>query len=172
MRTLRPAVYFASRPRFVRGGVRRVPRRMRLPSTGRAALAYMQGSLRQAVLRLKFSAGRKAGRAFGGVAGDHLGFVTAGRAGLTHPSSSPFPCTRRAGASEALINRNCWRRDWRERCGGSARGGAQVAKACLRRKRATPPQTGLSVAARRENLRGRVRGGRTRCDSRTQDRAG
>jgi ComF family protein len=35
-------------------------------------------------------------------------------------------------------------------------GGAapQVAKDCLRRKRATPPQTGLSVAARRENLRG------------------
>jgi predicted amidophosphoribosyltransferase len=30
----------------------------------------------------------------------------------------------------------------------------RVAKACLRRRRATPPQTGLSVAARRENLRG------------------
>lgn len=30
----------------------------------------------------------------------------------------------------------------------------QIANACLRRKRATPPQTGLSVAARRENLRG------------------
>jgi len=36
------------------------------------------------------------------------------------------------------------------------RGGAapQIAKACLRRKRVTPPQTGLSVAARRENPRG------------------
>ena len=30
----------------------------------------------------------------------------------------------------------------------------QVAKACLRRLHATTPQTGLSVAARRENLRG------------------
>ncbi len=39
---------------------------------------------------------------------------------------------------------------------GRQSGGAapQIAKACLRRKRATPPQTGLSVAARRENLRG------------------
>ena len=39
---------------------------------------------------------------------------------------------------------------------GKQRGGAapQVAKACLRRTRATPPQTGLSVASRRENLRG------------------
>lgn len=39
---------------------------------------------------------------------------------------------------------------------GRQRAGAapQVAKDCLRRKRATPPQTGLSVAARRENLRG------------------
>lgn len=39
---------------------------------------------------------------------------------------------------------------------GRRSGGAtpKVAKACLRRKRATPPQTGLSVAARRENLRG------------------
>jgi ComF family protein len=36
----------------------------------------------------------------------------------------------------------------------SAGAAPQVAKACLRRKRATPPQTGLSVAARRENLRG------------------
>ena len=30
----------------------------------------------------------------------------------------------------------------------------QVEKSCLRRKRATPPQTGLSASARRENLRG------------------
>lgn len=30
----------------------------------------------------------------------------------------------------------------------------RVAKDCLRRKRATAPQTGLSVSARRENLRG------------------
>ena len=30
----------------------------------------------------------------------------------------------------------------------------QVARGCLRRRRATPPQTGLSLAARRENLRG------------------
>jgi len=39
---------------------------------------------------------------------------------------------------------------------GRQNGGAAppVAKACLRRQRATPPQTGLSVAARRENLRG------------------
>lgn len=36
------------------------------------------------------------------------------------------------------------------------KGGAElrVAKGGLRRKRATPPQTGLSLAARRENLRG------------------
>ena len=33
-------------------------------------------------------------------------------------------------------------------------GAASCRRACLRRKRATPPQTGLSVAARRENLRG------------------
>ena len=39
----------------------------------------------------------------------------------------------------------------RKRNGGTA---PIVAKACLRRTRATPPQTGLSVAARRENLRG------------------
>jgi ComF family protein len=36
----------------------------------------------------------------------------------------------------------------------NGRAAPQVAKACLRRQRATPPQTGLSVAARRENLRG------------------
>lgn len=30
----------------------------------------------------------------------------------------------------------------------------QVEKSCLRRRRATPPQTGLSASARRENLRG------------------
>jgi ComF family protein len=39
----------------------------------------------------------------------------------------------------------------RRQNGGAA---PQVAKACLQRHRATPPQTGLSVAARRENLRG------------------
>jgi ComF family protein len=39
----------------------------------------------------------------------------------------------------------------RRQSGGTA---PEVAKACLRRQRATPPQTGLSVAARRENLRG------------------
>jgi predicted amidophosphoribosyltransferase len=30
----------------------------------------------------------------------------------------------------------------------------KVVNSCLQRKRATPPQTGLSVSARRENLRG------------------
>jgi ComF family protein len=41
------------------------------------------------------------------------------------------------------------------------KGGAElrVRKGCLRRRRATPPQTGLSLAARRENLRGAFEAG-------------
>jgi predicted amidophosphoribosyltransferase len=37
---------------------------------------------------------------------------------------------------------------------GKGRSELRVVKGCLRRRRATPPQTGLSLAARRENPRG------------------
>jgi ComF family protein len=111
------------------------------------------GKLRQAVLRLKFAKDERLGERLGELlapAWDALPQRSESRSLLIVPV--PLHSSRRrergfnqsdllaSGLARALVKR-----------GGAA---PQVAKACLRRKRATPPQTGLSVTARRENLRG------------------
>jgi ComF family protein len=112
------------------------------------------GKLRQAVLRVKFSGDERLGR--------HLGELLASTWDtLPHVGDydSPLivpvplhPSRRRergfnqsellaAGLVQVLARRNAGR-------------DPKLVKSCLCRKRATPPQTVLSVSARRENLRG------------------
>jgi ComF family protein len=112
------------------------------------------GLLRQAVLRVKFSGDERLGV--------HLGEMLAttwGSLPLIDGADSPLivpvplhPSRRR----QRGFNQSDLLADGLVR--GFARQGSKQApkliKSCLCRKRATTPQTGLSVAARRENLRG------------------
>jgi competence protein ComFC len=121
---------------------------------GARSFGLYTGNLRKAVLRVKFSGDERLGR--------HLGELLASTWD-TLPQAREFnsalivpvplhPSRRRergfnqsellaAGLVRALAKRNA----------GSA---PKIIKSCLCRKRATTPQTGLSVSARRQNLRG------------------
>lgn len=121
---------------------------------GARSFGLYSGKLRQVVLRLKFAGD--------GLWGARLGELLASTwdslpqvGELTSPLIVPVPLhpsrRRERGFNQSdLLAAGLVRALARQ--GGEA--APQVAKACLRRKRATPPQTGLSVAARRENLRG------------------
>jgi len=121
---------------------------------GARSFSHYRGNLRQAVLRLKFAGNERLGLRLGEMLVFPWDSLPRGKE-FTSPLIVPVPLhpSRRrergfnqsdllaAGLARAL------ERSW-------GRAVPRVAKACLRRKRATPPQTGLSLAARRENLRG------------------
>jgi ComF family protein len=121
---------------------------------GARTFGIYAGTLRQAVLRVKFRGDERLGWRLGGLlmtawdslpqAGEVVSPVIV--AVPLHPSRR-----RERGFNQSELLAAGLARALRQRSDGTA---PQIAKACLRRKRATPPQTGLSVAARRENLRG------------------
>ena len=125
------------------------------PSFDRArSFGLYAGKLRQVVLRLKFAGEERLGERLGELLAPPWNLLGA-PGEFDSPLIVPVPLhpSRRrergfnqsdllaAGLVRALVRQS----------GGVA---PQVAKACLRRKRATPPQTGLSVAVRRKNPRG------------------
>jgi ComF family protein len=112
------------------------------------------GSLRRVILQLKF--GRR--ERLGGRLGELLACTWDSDEelrGLALPVLVPVPLhpsrRRERGFNQAELLAAGMVRALRKRKGTSE---LQVAGGCLRRQRATPPQTGLSLAARRENLRG------------------
>jgi len=112
------------------------------------------GKLRRIVLRLKFAGDERLGRHLGELLAptwDSLSEVGKFDSPLIVPVPLHSSRRRERGFNQSELLATGLVRALRRRDGGTA---PQVAKACLRRQRATPPQTGLSVAARRENLRG------------------
>ncbi len=121
---------------------------------GARTFGIYAGRLRQVVLRLKFGADERLGGRLGqmlATAWDSL--PQAGD--FVSPVIVPVPLhpsrRRERGFNQSELLAAGLVRALRRRSDEAA---PQIAKACLRRKRPTPPQTGLSVAARRENLRG------------------
>ncbi len=121
---------------------------------GARSFGLYTGKLRRVVLRLKFAGDERLG--------GHLGELLAPiwdslpRAGeFDSPLIIPVPLhssrRRERGFNQSELLAAGLVLALRKQKGGAT---PQVAKACLCRQRATPPQTGLSVAARRENLRG------------------
>jgi ComF family protein len=121
---------------------------------GARSFGLYAGKLRQAILRLKFAGDERLGA--------HLGELLAPTwtslpAGVDSSSRLVIPVPLHpARRRERGFNQSELLVLGLARALGKQRAGAapQVARACLYRKRATSPQTGLSVAARRENLRG------------------
>ncbi len=111
------------------------------------------GNLRRAILRVKFAGDER----LGGRLGELLAFPwkmlpNDGELGCPLIVAVPLHSARRRerGYNQSQLL-----------AGGLARALKRavterpaILRECLRRKRATPPQTGLSVAARRENVRG------------------
>jgi len=125
------------------------------PAFDRArSFGFYTGKLRQAVLLMKYAGGERLGVRLGELLAspwDSLPLVSE----LDSPLIIPVPLypsrRRERGFNQAdLLAAGLVRALGRHNRGKAPR----VAKACLRRKRATPPQTGLRVSARRENLRG------------------
>jgi len=112
------------------------------------------GKLRKAVLRLKFGGDERLGA--------HLGELLAapwdslaGREGSNQPLIIPVPLHPSRQRERGFNQSELLAMGLAQRLGKHGRNTApQVAKSVLLRRRATPPQTGLSVSARRENLRG------------------
>lgn len=112
------------------------------------------GYLRRVILRLKFGRHERLGHRLGGL----LAFSWNSIEGLRHveaPVILPVPlhpsrrCERGFNQAELLAEGLIKALDQ-----GNGAPGHRAVSRCLCRKRATPPQTGLSLAARRENLRG------------------
>lgn len=108
------------------------------------------GPLRRIILELKFRRRERLGRRLG-----ELLAPVADPVWESNPVLVPVPLhpsrkrERGFNQAELLAQGLAWRRG---KTGREAK--PQVAAACLRRTRATVPQTGLSIAARRENVRG------------------
>ena len=121
---------------------------------GARSFGLYAGKLRQAVLRLKFAGQEKLGEHLGELLAPAWDSLAPARE-FGSPLIVPVPLhpsrRRERGFNQSELLAEGVVRALGRRCGGVA---PQIAKACLRRKRATPPQTGLSVAARRENPRG------------------
>jgi ComF family protein len=121
---------------------------------GARSFGVYTGKLRQVVLRLKFAGEERLGERLGELlapAWDALPPMGEFDSPLIVPVPLHPSRRRERGFNQSeLLAAGLVRALVRE-SGGAA---LQVAKTCLRRKRATPPQTGLSVAARRENPRG------------------
>jgi ComF family protein len=112
------------------------------------------GKLRQVVLRLKFSGDTRLGERLGMLlAPTWYALPRLGDSGS--PLIVPVPLhpsrRRERGFNQSDLLAKGLVRELAEQHGAAL---PEVAGSCLHRQRATPPQTGLSVAARRENLRG------------------
>ncbi len=121
---------------------------------GARSFGIYSGKLRQVVLRLKFAGDGRLGAKLGELlATTWDSWPQVGE--LASPLIVPVPLhpsrRRERGFNQSELLAAGMVRALARQSGGAA---LHVARACLRRKRATPPQTGLSVAARRENLRG------------------
>jgi ComF family protein len=112
------------------------------------------GKLRQVVLRLKFAGDGRLGQRLGRLLALTWDILP-GHAELRSPLLVPVPLhpsrRRERGFNQSELLAAGLVRGLKEQKSGEA---PTVTNSALRRKRATPPQTGLSVAARRENLRG------------------
>jgi ComF family protein len=121
---------------------------------GARSFGLYTGNLRQAVLRLKFGGDERLGARLGELLAspwDALPQVGEFASPLIVPVPLHASRRRERGFNQSdLLAAGLVRALGRQNAGAAP----PVAKACLRRKRATPPQTGLSVAARRENLQG------------------
>ena len=121
---------------------------------GARSFGLYAGKLRQVILRLKFAGDERLGARLGELLAstwDSLPRVGEFASPLIVPVPLHRSRRRERGFNQSELLAAGLGRALRRQSGGAA---PQVAKACLRRKRATPPQTGLSVAARRENPRG------------------
>ncbi len=121
---------------------------------GARSFGLYTGKLRQAVLRLKFGGDDRLGVRLGeGLAPTWEALPLGGEFGA--PLIVPVPLhpsrRRERGFNQSELLAAGLVRALKRQSGGDA---PLVVKTCMHRKRATPPQTGLSVAARRENLRG------------------
>jgi len=121
---------------------------------GARSFGLYTGKLRQVVLRLKFGGEERLGVRLGEWLAPTWDALPEGSE-FDSPLIVPVPLhasrRRERGFNQSELLARGLVRALRRQNGGAA---PQVARGCLRRKRATPPQTGLSVAARRENLRG------------------
>ncbi len=121
---------------------------------GARSFGLYTGNLRQVVLRLKYAGDERLGARLGELLAspwDALPQVGEFDSPLIVPVPLHPSRRRERGFNQSDLLAAGLVRALGRQSGGAA---PKVAKACLRRKRATPPQTGLSVAARRENLRG------------------
>ena len=121
---------------------------------GARNFGHYTGNLRRAVLRLKFAGDERLGKRLGELLAspwEQLPRV----AELDLPLIVPVPLHPVRRRERGFNQSDLLAAGLARALGRSAgRRAARVDRACLRRKRPTPPQTGLSVAARRQNLRG------------------
>jgi len=121
---------------------------------GARSFGLYAGRLRQAVLRVKFSGDERLGKRLGTLLAnpwDLLPWAGESDSPLIHPVPLHPSRWRERGFNQSeLLAMGLVRALRRQRVGT----GPQIERDWLRRKRATVPQTGLSVSARRENLRG------------------
>ena len=121
---------------------------------GARSFGLYVGKLRLMVLRLKFRADERLGVRLGELLAPTWSSLP--QLGERVPDlivPVPLHSSRRRerGFNQSELLAAGLARALERQSGGAA---PRVGPACLRRKRATPPQTGLTVAARRENLRG------------------
>lgn len=121
---------------------------------GARSFGLYGGKLRLVVLRLKFAGDERLGVRLGELLGPTWNSLP--QLGEPLPRIIvPVPLhparQRERGFNQSELLAAGLVRALERQSGGAA---PRVAHECLRRKRATPPQTGLTVAARRENLRG------------------
>lgn len=112
------------------------------------------GNLRAAILQLKFHRRERLGRRLGELLSSLWGSVEeAGEHGL--PALVPVPLhpsrERERGFNQAELLAQGLRQTLAKECADLC---PRIETRCLRRTRATVPQTGLSLSARRENVRG------------------
>jgi ComF family protein len=121
---------------------------------GARSFGIYTGKLRQVILRLKFGGDERLGKRLGELLAptwNSLPQIAESTSLLVVPVPLHPSRRRERGFNQSeLLAAGLVRALGRMRSVPAP----QIANACLRRKRATPPQTGLSVAARRENLRG------------------
>jgi ComF family protein len=110
------------------------------------------GNLRTAILLLKFQRRERLGQRLG----ELLAAAWEAAGELDDPLVVPVPLhrsrKRERGFDQAELLSLGLTRKLREEAGGKQE--PRVETRCLRRTRATPPQTGLSLTARHENVRG------------------
>jgi ComF family protein len=121
---------------------------------GARSFGLYTGKLRQAVLRVKFSSDERLGGYLGGLlisTWDCLPNFTAADAPLIIPVPLHKSRRRERGFNQSELLAEALIRALGKR---ESKNKPRMLKSCLVRCRATIPQTGLSVSARRENLRG------------------